>query len=91
MDFEDFLCKRNDEIYNAIYNCMLGVVGDEQKVEWDMSIIGPIAEDMVDTLNHNGINVCYPFNTIEDDDDIPCYLSTERCVFCKMDQKGELK
>lgn len=97
MAFDDFLCKRNDVIYNAVYNCLSDIVDSNKKIEWDMSIIAPISEYVVEILNQNGFQICYPFHVITDnyakstisiDGETPCYLSTERCSFCKH-KRGE--
>lgn len=92
MDFNDFLCERNDVIYNAVHNCLSDIVDDDKEAEWDMSLIGPISEYIVGLLNQKGFQTCYPFFVITDnyagstvsiDGETPCYLSKERCSFCK--------
>lgn len=46
---------RIDEIYNAVYNCILVVLSkDEESFPWDMAHIGNCADAIVQTLLSTG-------------------------------------
>lgn len=66
VEFSDEQIRRIDEVENAVYDiCKLFT--DDDKLEWDMQIIGQIAELIADMLSWHGHNVYYPYR-IEDKD-----------------------
>lgn len=50
-----------DAIHNAIQNVCKIMIKDGWKLEWDMSLIGPIAEDIAEILVNRGYSVFYPY------------------------------
>lgn len=92
MNFDDYLCERGDDIDNAIWSFILDISHKKDSdIDWDMSLIGPIADYVVGFLNRKGFEICRPFNTIDPimEDSIPCYMSRDRCKFCKFNPEVE--
>lgn len=78
IDFENYLCSRNDEVDNAVYDmlCTLASVsGEDTKPEWDMEIIGNLADYAETMLNRKSVETCRPFSKGEEE--TPCYLSSD--------------
>lgn len=69
-DCEDVLCKRGDVVDNAIYH-MLCVILDltPDEFEWDMSIIGEVADAVEAILLQCGHPLCRPWIEREGDSD----------------------
>lgn len=78
--FEDFLAAKNDAIYNAVFQAMRMVAAHSLEeteqatgiLEWDLSLIAPIAEHIENTLRDAGLPYCYPYHH---DDMAPCYAN----------------
>ena len=58
VELTDEMLERNDELYNAIQDC--ANIFAEKKIEWDMSIIGPVADFLCSILHEHGYPVRYP-------------------------------
>ena len=92
--FEDYLCRRNEDISNMIHDLINTMVNtsDNKKelVDWDMAYIGNIAAYIDSLLESKGIYVCYPYYThdgIDSTDEYPCYkdddCKNKNCPFKK--------
>lgn len=84
MKFDEFLCKRNDEIDNAAFDFLKVLY---PKIEWDMSMIGEIEDYANEILAERGMNVCYPY-VFGDDEWTPCYNCGCQCE-CPMEECDE--
>ena len=58
--------ERNNELYNAVHD-LCKVFAEDWNLEWDMAIIGPIADMIASTLVNNCIPVRFP-SVVEGDD-----------------------
>ena len=84
-DFDDFFCKKNDDVDNATYDYILGLIGlTDSELPWDIGMIHEIAEIAVEMMRKKGYPVCYPFNEFDEiaEEDVPCYMSKSRCKLC---------
>lgn len=78
--FEDFLVAKNDAIYNAVFLAMQMIAARSLEetaqapgiLEWDLSLIAPIAEHIENTLRDAGLPHCYPYHH---EDMAPCYAN----------------
>ena len=61
--------KRNDEIYNAVHE-LCRVFAENKNLEWDMAILGPIADSVACVLVNNCIPVRFP-SVVMDDNEVP--------------------
>lgn len=42
---------RIDNVYHSVYDCILTIINkNNEEYEWDISVIGPITEDIVESL-----------------------------------------
>lgn len=83
--FENHLCERCDVIHNSVHHMLCEISGKDD-LEWDMSIIGEIADVAVDVLNEHGIDCCYPANVFPEDPtnpEIPCASMAKCPIGCK--------
>ena len=78
--FKDFLTQRNEAVCQAAFD-LLAVVSrgnrvqpDDNPLEWDMSLIGPVADAAERVLREHGYPVCYPYL---DDNERACYMGSE--------------
>jgi hypothetical protein len=69
---------RNDIIDNAVFEVLKAMSHEE--IEWDMEVIGEIADFAGCMLTEHGIKICRPWYNI--DDNTPCYKTTDRCYYC---------
>ena len=58
---------RLDEIYNAVYAMLNEICEDEDCIEWDMSIIGPVADCAIGVMKNAGYKVSYQGMVDRDD------------------------
>lgn len=58
-DFTREQLNRMDEVENAVFEC-LKVILEDPDMEWDMRLIGPVADKIADILVANGYKVHYP-------------------------------
>lgn len=58
---------RIDEIENSVFD-LLKVMTCNPNMEWDMSLIGPIADTVADTLTEKGFVVYYPALVYDEND-----------------------
>lgn len=58
---------RVDDIYNAVFMAMQEVCEDDTPLDWDMKMIGPIADQLVNVLKRNGHKASYPGFKCNDD------------------------
>lgn len=77
-DFESYLIDKNDDIDNLAYALINAFIRKEgclveEKLEWDMEIIGDVVEAVEDVLTSRCLGVCHPFYC----DDVPCYQSDD--------------
>ena len=87
MKDDDLLCKQGDAIYNAIYDAICALSPGE-KPEWDMALIGPVTEAVVETMEKQGLAVCYPW---QDENEDICYsLPDDRCEHCRRGQEMDM-
>ena len=56
VELTDDMVERNDEIYNEIYE-LCRVMTDNKELEWDMSIIGELADYAAALLTDRGFRV----------------------------------
>lgn len=54
----DEMISRNDEIDNAVYNCICTLI--EREIEWDMYIIAEVTEAIKVELKERGYKVRHP-------------------------------
>jgi len=54
-ELTDVQITRLDFVHNAIFNLMQDLVPDGKELEWDISIISEVADDICDYLVKNGI------------------------------------
>lgn len=60
IELSDEQLERNDEIFNAAFE-FCKVLTENQDLEWDMSIIGEIADYSAELLVNHGFQVRFPF------------------------------
>lgn len=79
-----FINERNDVIDNAVFDALQAIADEE--VEWDMEIIGEVADFAERMLAENKVKTCRPWYDIPEiehkEDETPCYKTEERCEFC---------
>ena len=84
MNFEKFLCNKNDDIDNAAHY-LLYVLSSDGEVEWDMEMIGDLVGCAEKILQEHSIAPCHPF--WEGEKRTPCYLGEDcerkECLFRK--------
>lgn len=61
----DPMVERINEIYQAVYQC--ACILAEKEIEWDMSIIGIVADYMSSVLHRHGYRIRYPSVVTEKD------------------------
>lgn len=77
---DNFLCAMGDYIDNAVFAAIQTLVAPDKKLDWDMSLIAPVAQYIDDLLTKRGINTCRPW---QDDDENICYSTDGGCSYCK--------
>ena len=51
VEFNQKQIDRIDDVHHAVYDCILSVIGTtSEEYPWDMSIIGPVTENIIGTL-----------------------------------------
>lgn len=65
LELSDIQIERNDEIYNAVLD-LCKILAEDWNLEWDMAILGPIADTAASVLVERGIPVRFP-SIVEDD------------------------
>lgn len=92
MNFDGFLCNKNDDIDNAAYELLCSIAANE-KVDWDMQIIGQLVDYTEGLLLKHGYDTCHPY--YEGDTEIPCYLGKDceykDCVLRQYEKDGVIK
>lgn len=59
--------ERIDEVYNAVLEmCCKLTAGGEREVEYNMALLGPLADNIAEYLTHNGYEVYFPTQTTEE-------------------------
>lgn len=59
--------ERIDEVYNAVLEmCCKLTAGGEKEVEYNMALLGPLADNIAEYLTHNGYEVYFPTQTTEE-------------------------
>lgn len=66
-ELSELALARLDDIDNAVYNMLQEIVEDDTDLDWDMSIIGPIAEYAISLLKQAGHKVSYPGMVVNTD------------------------
>ena len=64
---------RIDDVYHAVYDCILSIANTtSEEYPWDMSIIGPVTENIIGTLlTHRAVDKIYfPSRVCERNGDI---------------------
>lgn len=80
--FEDFLCDKNDEIDNAVFEAIAAMAPrGEEPAEWDQHYIGEIADYIEGIMEKNKLHNCHPAY-VGEDEEVPCYRSEDRCKWC---------
>ena len=82
MEFDDFLCEKNDLIDNAAHALICSLVSHnttctEDCLEWNMQHIGAVVMLVERYLAEQGMVCCHPF--YEGDDEVPCYRCAGVC------------
>ena len=81
----EFLTESVDRIDNAVWEAVKEMALNSDEMEWDMSIIGEVADYIEETLKQHNIPTCYPYRL---DDEVICYTSLDRCAYCPREQIG---
>ena len=66
LELSDAQCARNDEIYNAAYE-FCKVMAEDDRLEWNMEILGELADLAAELLTRHGSRVRYPAVVTEPD------------------------
>lgn len=66
IELSDAQVERNDEVYNAVLD-MCRLLAEDWNLEWDMAILGPIADYAASVLVKHGIPVWFP-SVVEEPD-----------------------
>lgn len=66
LELSDEQTARNDEIYNAAYD-FCKVMAEDENLEWNMEILGQLADYAAELLTTHGIRVRYPSVVTEPD------------------------
>ena len=61
-------CVRVDEVYEAVWE-MCKVLTENPDLPWNMEFLGPIAEDVSETLTNYGFRVYFPAIVYDADKD----------------------
>lgn len=74
VDFEAFLVKKNDLIYQEAFELACAIASqsaasEDVPLEWSMEYIGEIVDAAYDILQRKGMRVCYPYY---EDNNLPC-------------------
>lgn len=63
VEFNEKQIDRIDDVHHAVYDCILSVIGvgvNKEDFPWDMSIIGPVTENIIGTLlAHRAVDKIY--------------------------------
>lgn len=65
-ELSDAQVERNDEIYNEVFD-LCKIMAENENLEWDMEIIGQIADYAAELLSDHGIKVRFPSIVTEPD------------------------
>lgn len=85
---DDLLCESGDRIDNAVFEAIKSIAHDGEKLEWDMSLIGPVNDFIEGLLTERGIDACYPW---QDEDECICYATSDRCKYCERTIGGQVE
>lgn len=66
-ELSDSAIARLDVIDNAVFDMLQELVEDDKELEWDMSIIGPVAEYAIQLLKNAGHKASYPGMVVNTD------------------------
>lgn len=66
LELSDEQSARNDEIYNAVYE-FCKVMAEDEKLEWNMEILGQLADYAAELLTTHSSRVRYPSVVTEPD------------------------
>lgn len=67
LEFTASEMSRIDDIYNAVFTALQEVCEDDAPLDWDMTMIGPVAEKLVNVLKSAGHKASYPGFVHNDD------------------------
>ena len=81
----EFLTESVDRIDNAVWEAVKEVALNSDEMEWDMSIIGEVADFIEETLKQHNISTCYPYQA---NGEVICYASQDRCAYCPREKVG---
>ena len=76
---DDFLCKQNDVIDNTVFQAINAISHKDNKLTWDMNIIGEVTDAIKQILLRHHIAICHPWH---DEDNNICYSTEKRCPHC---------
>ena len=82
-DFDDYLCQREDDVDNAAYALLCAVAN--RQLDWDLSIIRPLVEEVANILEDLEIGSCVPYYDDDGFERRPCYEDEfVECANCPM-------
>lgn len=59
--------ERTDEVYNAVLEmCRKLTTSDEREVKYDIALLGPLADNIIEYLIQNGYEVYFPIMTTDE-------------------------
>lgn len=77
---DDLLCEAGDRIDNAVFEAIMSIAHHVKKLDWDMSLIGPVSDFIERLLTERGISTCHPW---QDENECICYATSDRCKYCE--------
>lgn len=66
-ELSELAIARLDDVDNAVYNMLQEIVEDDADLDWDMSIIGPVAAYAISLLKRAGHKASYPGMVVNTD------------------------
>lgn len=66
-ELSELAIARLDDVDNAVYNMLQEIVEDDTDLDWDMSIIGPVAAYAISLLKQAGHKASYPGMVVNTD------------------------
>lgn len=85
-DFDDFLTNKTDAIYDAAHKLLCAIAAKDSNypddvLDWDMSLLGPLADYAEQLLKDNGHTTCFPYFDENEDPCVTCGVCTNpNCV-----------